>query len=288
MRGRGIDFQHRFNTSRWAEDLLIEALGQEHGLLTVRFGLSEVQPEGQLIYGTTSYKEPDLLVYSLDLLTPDERAKLVAINLEKADRLNFAVDGDLGFAFTKALAAIEVEFSPYRAAEMKDRYWQPRTQERWEKRPLKRATPPTAPNVIVKEEDLPKLTDWEETTRVPIMVVHLFDQEGFAISLKDIYEFNKRYQATEEGQIQLQVTTGIFKVLQAFNRIDAEGASEKKVIFRVSPSASIKVGDLKDVKVSAQLGISASKKYVTHAIFSEGRLEITEDFLGFIRQFRKH
>jgi hypothetical protein len=287
MRGRGIDFEHRFNTSRWAEDLLIEALGQQHGLLTVRFGLSEVQPEGQLIYGTTSYKEPDLLVYSLDMLTSDERAKLVAINLEKTDRLNFAVDGDLGFAFAKALAAIEVEFSPYRAAEMKGRYWQPRTQERWEKRPLKRATPPTAPNVIVKEEDLPKLKDWEETTHVPIMVIHLFDQEGFAISLKNIHEFNKRYEATEEGQIQLQVTTGIFKVLQAFNRIDAEGASEKKVIFRVSPSAAIKVGDLKDVKVSAQLGISASKKYVTHAIFSEGRIEVAENFLRFIRQFRR-
>src|SRR5579863_4170145 len=120
MRGRGIDFEQRFKTSRWAEDLLIQALGPRHGLLTVRFGLSEIRPEGQLIYGITSYKEPDLLVYALDNLSQSQRQTLESMPLESADRSHFALGDRLRFAFDKALAAIEVEFSPYRAAEMKD------------------------------------------------------------------------------------------------------------------------------------------------------------------------
>jgi len=77
MRGRGIDFEHRFNTSRWAEDLLINSLNDEHGLVTVRYGISTIVPEGQeLVYGQTNYKEPDLLVFKLALLTSPEKALL--------------------------------------------------------------------------------------------------------------------------------------------------------------------------------------------------------------------
>ncbi|MGH9513418.1 MAG: hypothetical protein ACRD2U_14905 [Terriglobales bacterium] len=287
MRGRGIDFEHRFKTSRWAEDLLIKALDSRHGLLTVRFGLSEVRREGELVYGLTSYKEPDLLVFSLDSLEPAELHVLTETNLESISRLEFAANGKLEFVFRKALAAIEVEFSPYRASEMKDRNWLPRTRERWDKRPLKRASPPTTPNVIVKEEDLPKLVDWQEGTGVPIAVVHLFDQEAFAVSLTTINDFNSLFEEPNSQKIMLQVTSGIFKILQPYNRVDADGAAEKKIIFKVTPSAAVSVGEVKNVMVSAQLGLSASKKYVTHAIFSGGNIEISEEFLKMIRQLKK-
>src|SRR5271167_1531436 len=136
MRGRGIDFEHRFNTSRWAEDLLIQALGADHGLITVRFGLSEVRAVAQLVYGLTSYKEPDLLVFSMKSLSENKQKILATENLEKADRNLFVTGGELEFVFQKALAAIEVEFSPYRAKEMKGHDWQPKSLEKWERRPL--------------------------------------------------------------------------------------------------------------------------------------------------------
>lgn len=201
MRGRGIDFEHRFKTSRWAEDLLIRALGVKHGLVTVRFGLSEVRPEAQLVYGETSYKEPDLLTYVLEDLSDTEAKLLKNEDLETADRIKFTKGQQLHFAFQKALTAIEVEFSPYRAHEMKDRDWQPRTLERWKQRPLKRASPPTAPNVIVKEEDLPKLLDWQRFTKVPVMVAHLFDQEGFAVKLNTLRDFNREYETNKSDQV---------------------------------------------------------------------------------------
>ena len=283
MRGRGIDFEHRFKTSRWAEDLLIRALGDKHGLITVRFGLSEIRPEAQLVYGETSYKEPDLLTYALDDLSKSELRLLKDTNIEAADRTQFTKGQELEFVFKKPLAAIEVEFSPYRAKEMKDRDWQPRSMERWNQRPLKRANPPTAPNVIVKEEDLPKLLDWQRFTRVPVMVAHLFDQEGFAVELETLHDFNRKFESSKSDQVKLQMTSGIFKTLQKYDRVDAQGAAEEKTIFRVTPRAAIKIGDLLDVVVASQLAVSGSKKYVTHPIFSGGRLEVSGEFLDYLR-----
>lgn len=287
MPGRGIDFAHRFKTSRWAEDLLIHALGERHGLCTVRYGLSKIQSaEDLLVYGTTAYKEPDLLTFALEDLTDPEKEILRKVDLEIADRSEFQEGHQLHFAHTKARAAIEVEFSPYKAREMKGRDWAPRSVARWDQRPLKRANPPTAPNVIVKEEDLPKLLEWQKTTGVPMIVVHLFDQEAFAIALNDLHAFNEGYESRPAEQTKKQMTSGIFKTIQTYDRVDAQGAAEKKTIFRVTPAAAVKVGDLENIKVDAQLALSSSKKYVTHPIFSGGTLEVTIEFLKLLRNQR--
>ena len=265
--------------------MLIQTLSKRLGLITVRFGLSEVRPESELTYGNDPDKEPDLLVYDEQTVTERQR-QFLRDNRELVEvpRADLLAGGKLDWLLTKAIAAIEVEFSPYRAAEMKGRQWKPRSQERWEKRPVKHANPPTAPNIFVKEEDLPLLVHWQRHTHVPIIVAHLFDQEGFAISLETLFQFNKRYEdANEVGRIRLQVTTGIFKAIQRYDRVDAQGAAERKTVFRVAPCAAVKVGDLEGVKVSAQLGLSSSKKYVTQPLFSEGKLHITKEFVEYLR-----
>ncbi len=289
MKGRGIDFEHRFNTSRWAEDLLIASLGTNHGLITARFGLSEVMPENELVYGNGPYKEPDLLVYRLKDLTKKEIALLQKPDaLVKEDREKFSNKGDLKFVLDKALAALEIEFSPYKASEMKQRHWEPKTPEQWEKRPLKHANPPTAPNIWVKEEDLAKLVAWAASHRVPILVVHIFNQEGFAITLKEIARFDESYKnAGNDGKRRmLQVTGGIFKKIQNYDRVDAQGAGEQKTVFVVTPAVAIKVGDITGVKVKAQLGVSSSKKYVSHVLFKGGKLEASKEFLELLTHIR--
>jgi len=144
MRGRGIDFKHRFNTSRWAEDLLIQTFGNRYGVVTARFGLSTFVPEGEkLVYGTTKYKAPDLLVLKRAALSSKERRLLSDSSLDWHER---AVLGEeaLNELMKKAFVALEIEFSPYKAREMKDRDWRIKTPEQWDKRPLKDAKPPTA------------------------------------------------------------------------------------------------------------------------------------------------
>src|ERR1039458_2245760 len=154
MAGRGIDFEHKFKTSRWAEYLLLQNLSAQAGLLVVRFGLSQVKVSADVKYDKKSWKEPDLLVYKIADLTERERKILEASDLSTESREKIRGGGELHFVVAKASAAVEVEFSPYKANEMKGRFWKPKTTEQWERRPLKNANPPIAPNIWVKEEDL--------------------------------------------------------------------------------------------------------------------------------------
>jgi len=286
MRGRGIDFEHRFKTSRWAEDLLIRSLAENHGLATVRYGISEVRSESKLVYGTTPYKEPDLLVFRLDDLDTQEKKFVKDKDISSEERAGFESGGRLASFLKKAIVALEVEFSPYKASEMVGRTWTPRTPEKWARRPLKNATPPTAPNIWVKEEDLGKLLIWEKKYGVPIVVVHLFDQESFAVRLRDVEKFENQYQQNPPDGVRLQVTSGIFTKIQSYDRVDAQGAGEKKRVFIITPAASTKVGDVTEVHVEAQLGISSSKKYVSHVLFLKGKLTVSEGFLSFLNSLR--
>lgn len=288
-RGRGIDFEHRFNTSRWAEDLLLRSLNKpDSPLIGVRYGLSAVRVGGAINVGDITIKEPDIIVYRKDLLTASEKAKIIThqYDLSEVDRAQFLGDGEWRFAIEKASAAIEVEFSPYRASEMAKRDWLPKTNESWERRPLVRAEPPVAPNIWVKVEDLGRLTEWGARFGVPVLIAHLFDQEAFAIPLSKILEVDSRISATPADAIKIQHTTGIFKKEQSYDRIDAQGARETKMVFVVTPNVATKVGDVSGVNVSAQIGLSASKKYVSHVVFSEGELHFSPEFLALINSQR--
>lgn len=282
MAGRGIDFEHRFNTSRWAEDLLKKSLNEQSGLIAVRFGLSEVKPSGKIKYDKAAWKEPDLLVFETAKLTKEELASLKSGDFSEMEREKLQKGGPRSFLTEKACAAIEVEFSPYKASEMKHRNWALKTKEQWTRRPLKHANPPTAPNIWVKEEDLSRLNGWVSEFRVPIVIAHLFDQEGFAVKLSAINALDKNFGTDPVEQRRLQLTTGIFKKVQSYDRQDAQGAGEKKPVFVITPAAAVKIGEIKDVQVSAQLGISASKKYVTHAIFSDGSITFCDLFLSML------
>ncbi len=280
-RGRGIDFEHRFKTSRWAEDVLLTELNRQKTWIAVRFGLSEVQSAESLVaYSKTDEKEPDLLVLNRSHLNQEQINLIEEINSEKADRVELFLSGELAFLLGKAFVAIEVEFSPYKASEMKGRNWKKKTNAQWEKRPLKHANPPVAPNIFVKEEDLFPLLTWKKRNKIPIVVTHVFDQEAFAISLNQIQKFETLFTSLQsEAQRGLQITTGIFKKIQTYDRVDAQGAAEKKAVYCVSPAASVKSADIRNVQVKAQLGVSPSCKYVSHVIFEGGKVSFTPEYL---------
>jgi hypothetical protein len=287
MRGRGIDFKQKFNTSRWAEDLLIRSLGDAFGVKTVRYGISTFVPEGEkLVYGNSKYKEPDLLVFKADALSVKERQFLGDGALDWKERTELGTAG-LGDLLKRAFVALEIEFSPYQAKEMKERQWKIRTPEKWDARPLKHAKPPTAPNIWVKDEDIEKLMAWENDFGIPIAVAHFFDQEAFAVALAKVSAFRRAYNAKGADRKKLQVTSGIFAKLQDYDRVDMQGAGEQKPVFVVTPAAAEKVGDISEVKVSSQVDLSGSKKYVSHVIFTGGKIEICPGFIEFLMGLSK-
>ncbi len=287
MKGRGVDFQHRFNTSRWAEDLLIRSLGDAFGVVTVRFGISTFVPEGEkLVYGKSKYKEPDLLVFKANKLSAKERQLLADGSLDWTERQKLGGSG-LDDLLKRAFVALEIEFSPYQAKEMKERHWKIRTPEQWDARPLKHAKPPTAPNIWIKEEDIEKLNAWESDYGIPIAVAHFFDQEAFAISLAKVAAFRAAYMTQGVDQKRLQMTSGIFAKLQDYDRVDMQGAGEQKPVYVVTPAAAEKVGDICGVKVGSQVGLSSSKKYVSHVVFTGGQIEISPAFLKFLSSLNR-
>ena len=121
---------------------------------------------------------------------------------------------------------------------------------------------------------------------MPIVIAHLFDQEGFAVALKAVNEFNQKFCEPGCDQVRLQMTTGIFKKSQTYDRIDAQGAREQKIVFIATPAVATKIGDVQDVNVAAQLGVSTSKKYVTHSIFSGGLIALAPEFLSLLTNAR--
>lgn len=286
--GRGVDFEHRFRASRWAEDLLFKFLAHDTGLVLVRFGLSEVKSAAELNYDKAGHKEPDLIAIPRAKLLGNELQLLNAEDgdLSNCERERFLKKGDLAFVLDKALTAFEVEFSPYKAAEMKGRHWQPKTREQWERRPLKHANPPTAPNIWVKEEDLKRLTDWEEHFGVPIVVAHVFDQEAFAIPLQTLKSFAALLAQNPGRAVELQNTRGIFRKEQAYDRVDTQGAGERKIVYVTAPAVATKIGDIAGVEVQASLGLSSSKKYVSQVCFKGGELTVAPEFLSLLSELK--
>lgn len=284
--GRGIDFEHRFRTSRWAEDLLFDTINKTDELQCFRLGLSQVSKNNRPDVGKDDPKIPDLLVFRKSDLTKDEVLVLSTTDLTQKTSFELHNDPYLGPIISKASSAIEVEFSPYKAKEMKGRSWQCKSIDKLAalKTPRKQAEPPTAPNIWIKLEDLPRLQAWEALFDVNIVVAHIFDQEAFAIALKRISEFEREFPKASQEAINTQLAKGIFRKEQSYDRSDAQGARETKTVFVVTPSAAetIKVGEVNDVKVEAQVGLSASKKYVAHTLFTGGSIILTERFLNML------
>lgn len=282
-RGRGVDFQQRFSASRWAEDRLFDALNA-HLFVCVRIGLSGFTEDNLVATVSGEPKVPDLIVI--------RRSNLDAVQLEllrqrefdliEASVSDFEDDGLFAFVLREALCAVEVEFSPYRAAEMKGREWKTRTDAAFDKRPLKTAKSPIAPNIYVKEEDVEPLLAWQASSGIPVVVIHVFDQEAFAIELDGIRAVRTRLLEHPESHNRICHTTGIFREVQSYDRTDAQGAGEKKVVFKVTPAAARRAGSVLDVDVKAQLGLSSSKKYVSQVLFAGGRVDFDPEFIEWL------
>lgn len=274
-RGRGVDFEQRFKASRWAENKVFEALHTER-FLPVRLGTSKV---AQIILrgdDEIDFKEPDLLVLDANRISASEQRKLEeqSFDLTEISPATLLQSNQWRFLWKAALFAVEVEFSPYKSTIMKGRNWKPRDPKTNRKLP-KSANPPVAPNIWVKLEDMPRLGRWQEQFKTNIFIFHVFDEEAFGVSLSTLIEADKILNNLgDQPSVKWQLEKGIFRKEQNYNRGDQEAASERKKVFVVSPAASKRIGLVKGVEIKAQLGLSATGKYVTQVIFEDGFIEI--------------
>jgi len=221
---RGSDFLMRWSQGRWSEDIVKRAINATNEFHVVPYGLSSVAPSEpremevyfqRLDEAGAVGKQPDLLVL------PRDRYEAIRPHLEGIGLANlpFVPESDLDFLRSRATMAIEVENSLWVAREMphygKDiplmklitkprRFRKPEKIRQWETwttnvqrfcgqseahRRL-RGFLETAilPTVIIKDEDLVPLIDWETSHNVPIFIFHVFYDEAYYISLQDARE----------------------------------------------------------------------------------------------------
>ena len=218
---RGSDFLMRFSQGRWAEDILMRTVNETDDLRAVPYGPSSVAPSnphemeryfGRLDKAGAVGKQPDLLVLTRD----DYEAVRPQLDEIGLTNLPFTPEADLDFLRSRAVIAVEVENSLWIANEMPDygkgvalielaakprRFRKPESIARWEtwvenvqqfcrqsetrerlKGFLETARVPT---VIIKDEDLSPLMDWETTYNIPIFIFHVFYDKAYYISMQD-------------------------------------------------------------------------------------------------------
>ncbi len=221
---RGSDFLIRFSQGRWAEDIVVRTINATEDFRAVSYGPSSVAPsdprEMELYFerfdkaGAVG-KQPDLLILPRD----DYEAIRPQLDEIGLANLPFTPEADLDFLRSRATIAVEVENSLWVVHEMPDygqgvkltelitrkrRFRKPESIARWKnwtesvrcfcaqseaRRHLKGFLETAkVPTIIIKDEDLEPLTEWETNFNVPILVFHVFYDEAYYISLQDARE----------------------------------------------------------------------------------------------------
>lgn len=165
---RGFDFLARWSQGAWAESKVIETINASQDLLAVHYGPSRGDPVGYNEFSEWKKffeeyqqkmeargKRPDLLAFRKDLVETLEEKQLV-YELSELDDLNSS-----RFVHVSS-AALEVETSLWKA-----------------KKALQLGT---ELSFTVKEEDMDRLTQWEEAYQKPIFIVQAFYDCAYIIS----------------------------------------------------------------------------------------------------------
>lgn len=221
---RGSDFLMRFSQGRWAEDIVARTINTTADLHAVPYGPSSVAPSEprvmelyfeRLEKAGTVGKRPDLLILGRD----DYDSIMPHLNEIGIVNLPFTPEADPDFLHSRAIIAVEVENSLWVAREMPDygkgvpltklitrkrRFRKPESIARWKAwtENVRRFCAPSearrhlkgflesakVPTVILKDEDVLPLAEWETNFNIPIFVFHVFYDEAYYISLEAALE----------------------------------------------------------------------------------------------------
>ena len=250
---RGSDFLMRWSQGRWSEDRFMEVVEETGRYFSIPYGPSGTAPDNdprqfELYFeqldaaGVDSTKRPDILVFlekdrrfvSSLLKHIDEKYPLPFEPSSKAEqysgweRLSFIREEEPAIQelLNRVVLAVECENSLWIARQM------PNFGE--ELRPMARLSgklglPKTAkvPNIIIKDEDLGRLNNWQQEANIPLHIWHAFYDLAFGISLDDAARL------INEGYIDARL----------FNYQGPGGISEQKAIYQIHYHYAYEIGE---------------------------------------------
>lgn len=265
---RGSDFLMRWAQGRWSEERIEYAMNASDRYFALPYGPSGVAPKGvrefELYFerleaaGLGKLKRPDLLIYRTE-----DRPEIDELTerLGGVEELSFTREDESNMAqlIKKAVIAVECENSLWVAREM-PHYNKPL-------RPQKRlggleglAKNAVLPTVIVKDEDLPGLRDWQSQHNLNIHIWHAFYDLAFGISLNRVNEL------LAEGRI-----VGREQKFQA-----PSGATSQKTTFNIYHHYAYELGETQgDIKLVADFVKDANGHILPYVRFQGGELKLS-------------
>jgi hypothetical protein len=302
---RGSDFLMRFSQGRWAEDIVARTINATENFHAVPYGPSSVAPsdphEMELYFerfdkaGAVG-KQPDLLIL------PEDDYEAIRAQLDEIGLANlpFTPEADLDFLRSRAIIAIEVENSLWVAREMPDygqsveltklitkkrRFRKPESIARWEKWTenvrrfcaqsearrrlqgfLEKAKVPT---IIIKDEDLEPLMEWETNFNIPIFVFHVFYDEAYYISLQEAREL-----------IDVGVIPPTEQTFYA-----PSGATTHKHIYKIWYTLAHTLGTMtREPDLSAKFIQAKNGHILPYVHFSGGQMVLSEEITAELRR----
>jgi len=195
-RFRGENFKGKWSLGSWAEQKIINAINASEHFRAVPYGKSEVsltknKKEKQEYWDLHKEREsvgkrPDILVFERDVydrLITDE--KNVALLKNLSNSLESEIQGFVQSSFF----GIESEASIWQGERMTHfgRHWSEKSGR--QKKSVSELASWTAPTIIVKDEDLNPLINWQDYYQKPIYIVHLFYDMAFMLDFARLREY---------------------------------------------------------------------------------------------------
>lgn len=193
-RFRGDNFKGKWSLGSWAEQRIISAINETESLRAVPYGksgvssaknLKEKQDYWNLHKERESFgKRPDILVFEKNIYD-----NLFSTYSAILNNLPDNMENDIHEIVASALIAVESEASIWQGEKMSHfgRHWSERTGR--QKKSISELASWKAPTVIVKDEDLQPLINWQLFYEKPIYIVHLFYDMALMLNFSKLREY---------------------------------------------------------------------------------------------------
>lgn len=277
---RGADFLMRWSQGEWSEKRIVEAVNATGQYLCYPYGPSGVAPDDVREYelyferleaaGLGQIKRPDMLVYESSRKTEIDA---IITRLAGSKELPFLSEDrpEMRTLLDRAIIALECENSLWRARQMPD-YGVPMKPQKWLNGGIGMKKAAVLPTVIIKEQDLGPLSEWEARAGVPIHIWHSFFDEAYGLALK------RAVALIDERKIVATLQT-----FQAPN-----GATSTKPIYKVYYHYAYPLGvAIEEPSLKAEAITDKNGHILPYVVFAGGRLQISEEALGVLGGVRR-
>lgn len=202
-------------------------------------------------------KRPDLLLY--DKVTFDWARHELEHRFGSVDKVAETPSAQLRDIITKARAGLEIENSLWVTEKMPG-FGKPFSRYMRGKNKGRLKPPGIIPTIIVKQEDIPRLQQWQADHGIPIYVVHIFYDRGYFIRFDDILNH------LASGELGMET--------QRFTNPDGTAASPKQIV-KVPYILCKEFGAVSGPTLEPRTFIDKNGKVMTYVTFSGGEVHLS-------------